>query len=118
MFVTKFRTKCNRRFGGFLKIHNAFYKHVFNLSNANNANQNYLSIELLSNFLTTFFVEKTRLLSKLFSNSEFWMSVYEGKIEARSRCISLDTFLRISLRKINILKRTKLNPREFNEVVI
>ncbi len=44
------------------------------------------------------------------------MRVYRGKIEARRESISLCTFLRISPRKINILKKTKLGPRELNEV--
>ena len=44
------------------------------------------------------------------------MRVYKGKIDARSEDISLYTFLRISSRKINILKRTKLNQVEINEV--
>ena len=44
------------------------------------------------------------------------MRVYKGKIEARNESISLYTFLRISPRKINILKKTKLNPRELNGV--
>ena len=49
-----------------------------------------------------------------FSNSEFRMRVYKGKIEARNEGISLYTFLRISPRKINILKKTKLDSRELN----
>ena len=64
----------------------------------------------------TFFVDKTRILSKTFSNSEFEMRVYRRKIEAKSEGFSLYTFLRISSRKINILKKTKLDPRELNEV--
>ena len=44
------------------------------------------------------------------------MRAYRGKIEARSENILLYTFLRISPRKINILKKTKLGPRELNEV--
>ena len=44
------------------------------------------------------------------------MRVYRGKIEARNEGISLYTFLRISPRKINILKKTKLGPRELNEL--
>ena len=44
------------------------------------------------------------------------MGVYRGKIEARNEVISLYTFLRISPRKINILKKTKLGPRELNEL--
>ena len=76
----------------------------------------YLSIEPLLNLLAAFHVEKTKLLSNFFSNSEFGMRVYKGKIEARSQGISLCTFLRISPRKINILKKTKLDPRELNEI--
>ena len=44
------------------------------------------------------------------------MRVYKGKIEARSEGIFLYIFLGISPRKINILKKTKLGPRELNEV--
>ena len=44
------------------------------------------------------------------------MRVYRGKIEAKNEGTSLCTFLRISPRKINILKKTKLDPREFSEV--
>ena len=44
------------------------------------------------------------------------MRVYKGKIEARNEGIFLYIFLRISPRKINILKKTKLDPRELNEV--
>ena len=44
------------------------------------------------------------------------MRVYRGKIEARIESISLFIFLRISPRKINILKKIKLCPRELNEV--
>ena len=77
---------------------------------------NHLSIELLQNFLAAFFVEKTRFLSKFFSDSEFGMRVYKGKIEARNEDIPLYTFLRISLRKINILKKNKLGLRELNEL--
>ena len=51
-----------------------------------------------------------------FSNSEFGMRIYKGKIEARSETIPLYTFLRISPRKINILKKTKLEPMERNEL--
>ena len=73
-------------------------------------------IESLLNLLAAFFVEKTRFLSIFFSVSEFGMRVYRGKIEARNESISLYTFLRISPRKMNILKKTKLDPRELNEV--
>ena len=44
------------------------------------------------------------------------MRVYKGKIEARNEKISLYILLRISPRKINILKKTKLVPRELNKV--
>ena len=44
------------------------------------------------------------------------MRVYKGKLGGRSEGISLHTFLRISPRKINILKKTKLSPRELNKV--
>ena len=40
------------------------------------------------------------------------MRVYRGKIEARKGGILLYTFLKISLRKISIFKRTKLELRE------
>ena len=43
------------------------------------------------------------------------MRVYKGKIEARNEGIPLYTFLRISPRKTNILKKTKLDPVELNE---
>ena len=46
------------------------------------------------------------------------MRVYKGKFEARNErkpSILLYTFLRISPRKINILKRTKLCQVELNE---
>ena len=44
------------------------------------------------------------------------MRVRRGKIEAKSKGISLYTFLRISPRKMDIFKKTKLNPREFKEL--
>ena len=99
-----------------MKICIILYKHVSNSRNAHNAQQNYLSIELLLNLLTAFFVEKTRFLSDFFSNSEFGMRVHREKIEARSEGISLSTFLIISLRKINILRRTKLYPIELHGI--
>ena len=43
------------------------------------------------------------------------MRVHKGKTEARNEGIFLCTFLRISSRKINILKKIKLGPRELNE---
>ena len=44
------------------------------------------------------------------------MRVYKENIEARNEDISLHTFLKISPRKINILKKTKLGPVEINKV--
>ena len=99
-----------------MKINITFYKHILSISNGNNTQQNYLPIELLLNLLATLCVEKTRFLSIFFSNSEFGMRVYRGKIDTRRESIFLYTFLRISPRKINILKKTKLGPRELNEV--
>ena len=116
MFYIKFCVKYGSNFGCFLKIHIAFYKHILHINNGNNAQKHYLPIKLLLNLLAASFVEKTRYLSIFFSNSEFGMRVYKGKIEARSEDISLYTFLRISSRKINTLKRTKLNQVEINEV--
>ena len=45
------------------------------------------------------------------------MRVYKGKIEARNEGVSLYIFLKISPRKINIFKKTKMGPRELNKVV-
>ena len=53
---------------------------------------------------------------QIFSDSEFWMRVYKGKMEARNEGTFLYTFFRISPQKINILKKTKLGPRELNEL--
>ena len=44
------------------------------------------------------------------------MRVYKGKIEVRNKGISLHTFLRISPRKIHILKKTKLSSVELNKI--
>ena len=44
------------------------------------------------------------------------MRVYKGKMDARNEGIFLYTFLRISPRKINILKNSKLDLRELNEL--
>ena len=68
------------------------------------------------NLPAAFFVEKIRFLLIFFSNSEFGMRVYKGKIEATKEGIPLCTFLRISPRKINISEKTKLGPRELNKV--
>ena len=44
------------------------------------------------------------------------MRVYKEKIEVKNENTFLYTFLRISPRKINILRKTKLDPRELNEL--
>ena len=44
------------------------------------------------------------------------MRVYKGKIKAGNEDILLYTFLRISSRKINILKKAKLGSRELSEL--
>ena len=116
MFYIKFCVNCNWSFGDFLKIHITFYNYIQNIINCNNVQKKYLSIELLQNFLAAFFVEKARFLSNFFSDSEFGMRVYKGKMEARNESIFLYTFLRISPRKINILKNPKLGLRELNEL--
>ena len=90
IFHIKFCAKCNWNFRGFLKIHITFYKHILNIINGDNVQQNYLSIEPLLNLLATFFVEKTRFLSIFFSNSEFRMRVYKGKLKLETK-VSLFT---------------------------
>ena len=116
MFHIIFCIKYDWNFGGFLKIHIPFYKHISSISNAKYTQKNHLSIEPSLNFLSAFSVQKTRFLPKKVSNSEFGMRVYRGKIGARSKSIFLDTFLKISPRKINIIKKTELDPRECNEL--
>ena len=44
------------------------------------------------------------------------MRIYKGKFGGKNEGISLHTFLRISPRKIDILKKTKLGPGELNKV--
>ena len=99
-----------------MKIHIIFYKYIPNITNGKDVQHSYLSIKPLLNLLATVFVEKMRFLSIFFSNSEFGMRVHRGEMEARNKGIFLHTFLRISPRKINILKKTKLVPRQLNEV--
>ena len=93
MFYIKFCVKCDWNLRGFLNIYIIFYNYVLNISNGKNAQQNYLSIELLLNLLAASFVEKTKILPFFFSNSEFGMRVYKGKIEARNEDISFTHFL-------------------------
>ena len=116
MFHIKFCAKCDRHFGGFLKIHIICYKYILKINNKDDAQWNYLSFKPLLSLLVALFIKKTKCLSIFFSNSEFGIRVYRGKIDARREGISLYTFLKISPRKINILKKTKLGRRELNEV--
>ena len=53
---------------------------------------------------------------QFFFKFKIWDEGIQGKMEARNEGIFLYTFLRISSRKINILKKTKLGPKELNEV--
>ena len=99
-----------------MKIHITFYKHILNINSGSNAQKKYLPIELLPNYLAVLFIEKTRFSSIFFSDSEFWMRVYKGKIVTRNEGVRSYTFLSISPRKINVLKKTKLYPRELNKV--
>ena len=62
------------------------------------------------------FRRENEFFVNFFSNSEFGMRVYKGKIDARNESVPWYTFLRISPRKINTLKKTKLDPRELNEL--
>ena len=62
------------------------------------------------------FRRENEVFDNFFSNSEFGMRVYKGIIEARNGGILSYTFLRISPRKINILKKNKLGPRGLNEI--
>ena len=53
---------------------------------------------------------------QFFLKFRIWDEGIQGKIEARNEGVFLYTFLRISLRKINLLKKSKLGLRELNEV--
>ena len=99
-----------------MNIHITLYKYILNIINKNDPQKNYLSIEPFLNLLAAYFAEKTNFLSIFFSNSEFGTRVYKGKIEVRNESIFLYIFLRISWRKINLLKKTKLDPRELNKL--
>ena len=44
------------------------------------------------------------------------MRVYKGKLGGRGEGASLHTFLKITPRKIYVLKKTELGPRELNEI--
>ena len=70
----------------------------------------------ITEFSSYIFCRENMIFVDFFSDSEFRMRVYKGKIEARNENTSLYTFLRISSRKINIFKKTKLDPRELNEL--
>ena len=52
---------------------------------------------------------------QFFFKFKIWDEGIQGKMEARNEHIFLYTFLRISPRKINVLKNPKLGPRKLNE---
>ena len=108
--------KIRHKFWMFFEDTHRFYKHILHINNGNNAQKHYLPIKLLLNLLAAFCVEKTRFLSIFFSNSEFRMRVYRGKIEPRNEGIPLYAFFRIFPQKINILKKIKLGFIELNKV--
>ena len=64
------------------------------------------------NFLDRFFIEKTGFLSTFFSNPKFEAMVYWSFLEAKSRIFFFYAFSRISPRKINILKKSKMELTE------
>ena len=103
MFYIKFCIEFNSIFSVFfLKIQATFYKHALNLKNWRNMRYNYLSIELLLNVLAIFFVEKKN--TTFFFKFEIWnegILVFWEYIEY----ILFHAFLKISLRKINILEK-------------
>ena len=117
MFYINFCVKCNWNFGGFLKIHNIFYKHILNINYENNVQQNYLSIinRAIMELFSCIFRRENRTFINFFSNSKFGIRVYRGKVETRNGYYFV-YILRIYPRKINILKKTKLGPIEPNEV--
>jgi hypothetical protein len=62
------------------------------------------------NSLAMFFIEKTRFLSKFFfSYSKYGMRAYWSFSVANPRIFLFYAFLGISLRKINIFQKTKLD---------
>ena len=63
----------------------------------------------MTNFLATFFVNKTGFLSTFFSNPKFEAMVYSSFLKAKSRIFFFYAFSRISPRKINTLKNLKWN---------
>ncbi len=94
MFHIKFYVKSNWKFEGFLKIHITFYKYILKINNKDDAQWNYLSFKPLLSLLVALFIKKTKCLSIFFSNSEFGMRVYKGKIEARNEDIFCTHFWR------------------------
>ena len=90
MFYIRFCTKCHWNFGGFLKIHITFYKHTFKISNGNNVQQNYQSIEPLLNFLAVFFIEEIRFLSIFFQIQNWGWGYTGGKLKLEAK-VSLCT---------------------------
>ena len=67
-------------------------------------------------FLDTFFVEKTKCLLLFFSNQKLETRVYWYFLGVKSRIFFFYAFLRISLRKMYILKKTKTNLIELTEI--
>ena len=85
MFHIKFYAKYNWNFGGFLRLYNVWHKYTLNISNTKNAQQNYLSIELLPSLLAAFFVEKIGFVSIFFQIQNLgWGYIREKlKLEAK-----------------------------------
>ena len=70
------------------------------------------------NVLVTFFIEKTRFLPIFLSSPKFGMRIYWWFFfvaKPRIFFFFFYTFLRISLQKINILKRAKSHPTNLDE---
>jgi hypothetical protein len=62
------------------------------------------------------FRRENKIFVKFFSNSKFKTRVYWSFFEAKPKFFFFFTFLRISLRKINILKRAKLHWTELSKI--
>ena len=76
-----------------------------------------LSIDLVITELSSYILRReNKTFVEFFFKFRIWDEGIQGKIEARNESIPLYTFLRISSRKINILKKIKLGPRELNEL--
>ena len=62
------------------------------------------------------FRRENEMFVRIFFKFRIYDEGIQGKFEARNENIYLYTLLRISPRKINILKKNKLGPRELKEV--